>query len=63
VVANQRAVDLSTELFEKGSADFLSVLDAQRSLFAAEDAMAQSEEQVSANLVSLYKALGGGWQQ
>ena len=33
VTANQRAVDLSTELFEKGSADFLSVLDAQRSLF------------------------------
>jgi NodT family efflux transporter outer membrane factor (OMF) lipoprotein len=62
VVANQRAVDLSTELFEKGSADFLSVLDAQRSLFAAQDAMAQSEEQVSANLVALYKALGGGWQ-
>ena len=62
VVANQRAVDLSTELFEKGSADFLSVLDAQRSLFAAEDQMAQSEEQVSANLIALYKALGGGWQ-
>jgi NodT family efflux transporter outer membrane factor (OMF) lipoprotein len=62
VAANQRAVDLSTELFEKGSADFLSVLDAQRSLFTAEDAMAQSEEQVSANLIALYKALGGGWQ-
>jgi len=62
VVANQRAVDLSTELFEKGSTDFLSVLDAQRSLFAAEDAMAQSEQQVTTDLVSLYKALGGGWQ-
>jgi outer membrane protein, multidrug efflux system len=62
VAANQRAVDLSTELFEKGSADFLSVLDAQRSLFAAQDAMAQSEETVSANLIGLYKALGGGWQ-
>jgi outer membrane protein, multidrug efflux system len=63
VTANQRAVDLSTELFEKGSADFLSVLDAQRSLFTAEDAMVTSEELVSADLVSLYKALGGGWQQ
>jgi outer membrane protein, multidrug efflux system len=61
VTANQRAVDLSMELFQKGSADFLSVLDAQRSLFAAEDAMAQSESLVSADLVALYKALGGGW--
>jgi NodT family efflux transporter outer membrane factor (OMF) lipoprotein len=62
VAANQKAVDLSTELFEKGSADFLSVLDAQRSLFAAQDSMAQSEQQVSADLVALYKALGGGWE-
>jgi multidrug efflux system outer membrane protein len=62
VDANQRAVALSTELFEKGSADFLSVLDAQRSLFTAEDALAQSEQQVSSDLVALYKALGGGWQ-
>jgi multidrug efflux system outer membrane protein len=61
VTANQRAVDLSTELFDKGSADFLSVLDAQRSLFAAQDQMAQSEQTVSADLVALYKALGGGW--
>jgi NodT family efflux transporter outer membrane factor (OMF) lipoprotein len=61
VAANQRAVDLSTELFEKGSTDFLSVLDAERDLFTAQDAMARSEQQVSANLVALYKALGGGW--
>jgi NodT family efflux transporter outer membrane factor (OMF) lipoprotein len=62
VSANQRAVDLSTELFQKGSADFLSVLDAQRNLFIAQDAMAQSEQNVSSDLVALYKALGGGWQ-
>ncbi len=62
VAANQRAVDLSMELFDKGSTDFLNVLDAQRSLFAAQDLMAQSEELVSADLVALYKALGGGWE-
>jgi multidrug efflux system outer membrane protein len=62
VAANQKAVDLSTELFEKGSTDFLSVLDAQRSLFAAEDSMVQSEQQVTVDLIALYKALGGGWQ-
>jgi NodT family efflux transporter outer membrane factor (OMF) lipoprotein len=62
VNANQRAVDLSMELFQKGSADFLSVLDAQRSLFAAQDSQVQSEQQVSADLIALYKALGGGWE-
>jgi outer membrane protein, multidrug efflux system len=62
VAANQKSVDLSTDLFEKGSSDFLSVLDAQRSLFAAEDALAQSEQTVSTDLVALYKALGGGWE-
>ena len=63
VAANQKSVDLSTDLFEKGSSDFLSVLDAQRSLFAAEDALAQSEQTVSTDLVALYKALGGGWEE
>lgn len=63
VTANERSVELSTELFEKGSTDFLSVLDAQRDLFAAQNAMAQSEQQVSADFVALYKALGGGWSQ
>jgi outer membrane protein, multidrug efflux system len=62
VDANQRAVDLSMELFQKGSIDFLSVLDAQRSLFTTQDALAQSEQQVSVDLVALYKALGGGWE-
>ena len=61
VTANQKSVDLSMELYQKGSKDFLSVLDAQRNLFGAQSAQAQSELQVSADLVALYKALGGGW--
>jgi hypothetical protein len=40
---------------------FLSVLDAQRQQFAAEDDLAQSDTAVVTNLVALYKALGGGW--
>ncbi len=63
VTADQRALNLSTDLFEKGSTDFLSVLDAQRTLFAAQTDQAVSEQQVSLDLVSLYKALGGGWTQ
>jgi NodT family efflux transporter outer membrane factor (OMF) lipoprotein len=62
VAANRRAVRLSTELYTQGQTDFLNVLDAQRSLYASEDALAQSTRTVSTNLVALYKALGGGWQ-
>ena len=41
---------------------FLNVLDAQRSVFASESDLAQSEATLAANLVALYKALGGGWE-
>jgi hypothetical protein len=41
---------------------FLDVLDAERSLFASEDAMAESDGAISLDLVALYKALGGGWE-
>jgi NodT family efflux transporter outer membrane factor (OMF) lipoprotein len=62
VDANQRAVQLATLLYTKGLADFLNVLDAQRDLFASQDQLVQSEQNVSADLVALYKALGGGWE-
>jgi outer membrane protein TolC len=54
-------VDLSRELYTAGLADFLSVLEAQNALYANEDELAESQAAVVLNLVSLYKALGGGW--
>jgi len=60
--ADQRAVELANELYTKGLADFLNVLDAQRSLYLAQDQLVQSQKTVSQNLVALYKALGGGWR-
>jgi outer membrane protein, multidrug efflux system len=62
VEANQQALELSTQLYKSGLADFLRVLDSERSLYAAQDALVQSDQAVSENLVQLYKALGGGWQ-
>jgi NodT family efflux transporter outer membrane factor (OMF) lipoprotein len=61
VIYNRKAVDSATQLYERGLADFLNVLVAQRSLFASEEALVQSTRSLSLNLVSLYKALGGGW--
>ena len=61
VAANRRAVQMANELYLKGLNDFLNVLDAQRSLYSAENDLAQSEAAMASNMVSLYKALGGGW--
>jgi len=62
VVANRKAVDLSMQLYTQGQIDFLNVLDAQRSLYASEDALVQSTQNTATDLIAIYKALGGGWE-
>ncbi|MBI4528854.1 MAG: efflux transporter outer membrane subunit [Deltaproteobacteria bacterium] len=62
VAANRRAVEIANELYLSGLSDFLNVLDARRSLYSSENDLAQSEAIMVSNLVSLYKALGGGWE-
>ncbi len=61
VTANQRAVTLSQQLYERGLGDFLNVLTAERSLYSAQSDQAVSQANVATDLVNLYKALGGGW--
>jgi outer membrane protein, multidrug efflux system len=58
---SQLAVDLATEQYKAGLTDFLSVLDAQRELYADEDQAVQSHTSVTTNVIALYRALGGGW--
>ena len=62
VAANRRALQLANDRYTKGIADFLNVVDAQRSLYQTEDQLADSQSTVTVNLVALYKALGGGWE-
>jgi NodT family efflux transporter outer membrane factor (OMF) lipoprotein len=62
VAADRRATDLANELYLKGLASFLEVLDAQRALYLAQWELAQSQAAVTLNVVALYKALGGGWE-
>jgi outer membrane protein TolC len=62
VVNNRKAVDLSMELYTSGQTDFLNVLSAQRALFLAEEAYVQSIRNLAVDGISLYKALGGGWE-
>jgi outer membrane protein TolC len=58
----QRSVDLAFAQYREGAVDFQRVLDAQRSLLQEENSLAQTRSSVATNLISLYKALGGGWE-
>jgi NodT family efflux transporter outer membrane factor (OMF) lipoprotein len=57
----KRAADLLRERYASGLVDFLSVLDASRSLYQLQDQLAMSQSQVVSNLIRLYRSLGGGW--
>jgi NodT family efflux transporter outer membrane factor (OMF) lipoprotein len=59
--AARRAVELARLLYQEGKTDFLNVLTAQSQQFSTEDQLVQSQRVVATNLVALYKALGGGW--
>jgi NodT family efflux transporter outer membrane factor (OMF) lipoprotein len=62
VAQNQRALGLAQSRYQEGVADFLQVLTAQQNLLATQQQLADATTNVSANLVALYKALGGGWE-
>ena len=59
--AARQAEELARYQNNAGLVDFTAVLDAQRSLFSFEDQLAVSDGTVTADLIRLYKALGGGW--
>jgi multidrug efflux system outer membrane protein len=59
--ASEKAVELAQLRYRYGVADFLTVLDAERTLLEAQDQLAQSETSTATALVAVYKALGGGW--
>lgn len=62
VTASGRSAELAEELYKQGLRSFQNVLDAQRTLSSAQDALASSEGSVVASAITLYRALGGGWQ-
>jgi NodT family efflux transporter outer membrane factor (OMF) lipoprotein len=62
VKASQRSVDLSMLQYKEGLVDYQRVLDSQRFLSNEQDLWTRTRGDAILNLVSLYKALGGGWQ-
>ncbi|MBN9222767.1 MAG: efflux transporter outer membrane subunit [Mesorhizobium sp.] len=55
------AARLEGTLYKAGETSLLDVLDAQRSLYTAEDSLLQSRVLLATNYIALNKALGGGW--
>ena len=60
---NRRSLEMANGLFAEGRTNYLDVLDVERSLYESEDELAVSDQAVSVDLVALYKALGGGWNE
>ncbi len=61
VAAAQNANSLSFERYDKGVADYLEVLDSERTLFSAQLELSELKRNFFNAYVKLYKSLGGGW--
>jgi NodT family efflux transporter outer membrane factor (OMF) lipoprotein len=62
VKASKRSVDLSMIQYREGLVDYQRVLDTQRFLTEQQDSLVTTAGVVVANLIAIYKALGGGWE-
>ena len=62
VNSSQLALELANERYHNGLTMFLDVLQTQEALYQAQRNLADSQAQMAVDLVALYKALGGGWQ-
>jgi NodT family efflux transporter outer membrane factor (OMF) lipoprotein len=60
--AARRSTKLATERYDRGLTDYLNVLDAERQEFDLEQQYVSTEQIAAEQLVTLYKALGGGWE-
>lgn len=61
VAAATSSFNLSSVRYRKGIDSYLTVLDAQRTLYAAQATLISDELSQGSNVVNMYKALGGGW--
>jgi NodT family efflux transporter outer membrane factor (OMF) lipoprotein len=59
---DQDSVVLARKLYVNGLTPFINVIDAERSLYQAQDDLVQSDRSVTQDVIALYKALGGGWE-
>ncbi|NUP09456.1 MAG: efflux transporter outer membrane subunit [Polyangiaceae bacterium] len=58
----ESAVKLALVQYREGAVDYQRVLDTQRVLLASQNTLIDTRAATATELISLYKALGGGWQ-
>jgi outer membrane protein TolC len=63
VTSSQRAFDISETRLREGTIDLVTLLNTQQTLFQAQDVLAQAKFDRLIAVVSLFQALGGGWQK
>ena len=63
VTSSRRAFDISETRLREGTIDLVTLLNTQQTLFQAQDVLAQAQFDRLAAVVSLFQALGGGWQK
>lgn len=61
--AARESVTLAEALFRSGLADFFQVLDSEKQQVALQDSLLLAQQQALAQVVTLYRALGGGWEK
>jgi outer membrane protein TolC len=54
---------LASQRYDRGLTDFLNVVDAERQEYDLENEYAVTQQSAAEAFVSLYRALGGGWEQ
>jgi NodT family efflux transporter outer membrane factor (OMF) lipoprotein len=62
VSLNQNALSIAQQRYKAGAVDFLDVLNVQKQLLDAQSQLEQSQAEAAANLITLCKVLGGGWE-
>jgi len=62
VKSSEESLRLANQLYAHGLANFINVLDAERSMYQAQDALVESDKTVTTDVIALYKSLGGGWE-
>lgn len=62
VAAANNALRIAIDQYQLGTRDFTTVLTAEQNLYQAQSSLAAAEGNVSTSLISVFRALGGGWQ-
>lgn len=62
VAAARRSVELASLQYREGAVDYQRVLDSERTLLQEDNSLVNLRSNAATNVISLYKALGGGWE-